>query len=63
MNKFMYLGLLLGLIISVVLNKLYIYDNPSMVAMICTVIGTFAGAALDNEQKSKKNKKWGAYEY
>lgn len=53
MNKYMYVGLILGLIVSIVLNKLYTYQNPSMVAVICVVIGTFAGASVDNKFKKK----------
>ena len=53
MNKYMYVGLILGLIVSIVLNKLYTYQNPSMVAVICVVIGTIEGASVDNKFKKK----------
>lgn len=53
MNKYMYIGLILGLIVSVILNKMYTYQNPSLVTVICVVIGTFAGASVDNKYKKK----------
>ncbi|MDD7306448.1 MAG: hypothetical protein PUG67_07640 [Peptoniphilaceae bacterium] len=56
MNKYMYVGLIIGLIISIVLNKTYPYQNPSLVTVICVVIGTFAGASLDNKSKKKDDK-------
>lgn len=56
MNKYMYVGLILGLIVSVILNKFYTYQNPSMVSVICVVIGTFAGASVDNKYKKKDDR-------
>ncbi|MGO3018960.1 MAG: hypothetical protein ACTIH2_07400 [Anaerococcus sp.] len=56
MNKYMYLGLIFGLIVSVILNKVYTYQNPSMVSVICVVIGTFAGASVDNMYKKKDDR-------
>lgn len=56
MNKNMYIGLILGLVVSVVLNKMYTYQNPSIVTMICVIIGTFAGANVDNKMKKKDDR-------
>lgn len=53
MNKYMYVGLLLGLLLSVLLNKFYTYQNPSMVSVVCVVIGTFLGSSVDNKYKMK----------
>lgn len=56
MNKHMYVGLILGLIISIFLNKTYTYQNPSLVTVICVVIGTFVGASVDNKHKKKDDR-------
>lgn len=56
MNKYMYVGLILGLIVSIILNKMHTYQNPSLVTVICVVIGTFAGANVDNKYKKKDDK-------
>lgn len=53
MNKFMYVGLILGLIVSIILVKIYDYNDPSMVTIVSCVIGTFMGAAFDNLFKEK----------
>lgn len=56
MNKFMYVGLIVGLIVSVILLKLYTFENNNMVTIACVVLGTFAGAAVDNQFKNKDKK-------
>lgn len=47
MNKHMYIGLVFGLIVSIILIKVYPFKDKTLVTVICTVIGTFAGAAVD----------------
>ena len=56
MNKFMYVGLIVGLIVSVILLKLYTFENNNMVTIACVVLGTFGGAAVDNQFKNKDKK-------
>lgn len=53
MNKNMYIGIVGGVIISIILNNAYNFSNKEMVSVICAVIGAFFGASIDN--KYKKN--------
>lgn len=54
MNKNMYLGIVGGVIISIILNNAYNFPNKEMVAVVCAVIGTFFGASIDNKFKKSK---------
>lgn len=54
MNKNMYLGIIGGVIISIILNNAYNFPNKEMVAVICAVIGAFFGASIDNKFKKQK---------
>ncbi|WP_270597216.1 hypothetical protein [Anaerococcus vaginalis] len=54
MNKNMYIGIVGGVIISIILNNAYNFPNKEMVAVVCAVIGAFFGASIDNKLKKSK---------
>lgn len=54
MNKNMYLGIVGGVIISIILNNAYNFPNKEMVAVVCAVISAFFGASIDNKFKKSK---------
>lgn len=51
MNKNMYIGIILGLIISIIINNAYDFPSKEMVSVVCAVIGAFFGASFDNKNK------------
>ncbi|MDY3005597.1 hypothetical protein HV819_08705 [Anaerococcus sp. AGMB00486] len=51
MNKNMYIGILLGVIVSVIINNIYDFPSKEMVSVGCAVIGAFLGASCDNNKK------------
>ena len=53
MNKNMYLGIIAGAIISIILINAYKFSNPSMVSVVCSIIGCSLGVYLDNKHKKK----------
>lgn len=54
MNKNMYIGIVGGVIISIILNNAYNFQNKEMVSVACAVIGAFFGASIDNKFKKQK---------
>lgn len=53
MNKNMYIGIVAGVIISVIINNAYTFNSPEMVSVICAVLGAFFGTSIDNKYKKK----------
>ena len=54
LNKNMYIGIVGGVIISIILNNAYNFPNKEMVSVACAVIGAFFGASIDNKFKKSK---------
>lgn len=52
----MYLGLLLGLVVSIYVNSFDYFENKEAVTVILTVFGTFAGASLDKKKREEGEK-------
>jgi len=53
MNKNMYIGIVAGVIISIIINNAYNFTSPEMVSVICAIAGAFLGASIDNKYKKK----------
>lgn len=51
MNRNMYIGIIVGLILSIIINKIYNFPSKEMVSVVCAVIGAFMGASIDNKNK------------